>query len=137
MPDIFDDLVYTEKEVFTFQKGLPGFEQYKKFVLAKVPGYEPFEWLVSVEAGRLRFALINPLLFKPDYNPKFTQSHIDGLKLEKAEDVLVYAIVTLSRDPKHTTANLIGPILVNRTERLGKQIILEDSSYSIKERILN
>ena len=137
MADAFEDLVYSEEDVIIFEKGIPGFGQHKKYVLVKVPGYDPFEWLVNIEAERLRFALINPLLFKPDYNPKITKKHIEGLGLEKPEDVLIYAIVTLSKNTVETTANLMGPILINRAKRLGKQIILEESSYSLKERILN
>jgi flagellar assembly factor FliW len=76
------------------------------------------------------------MLFKPDYNPEITKNHIEGLHLEKPEDVLIYAIVSLATDPVETTANLMGAIIINRAKRLGKQIILEDGKYSVKERIL-
>jgi len=136
MADLFEELVYTEQDIIVFEKGIPGFEQSRRFVLTKVPAFEPFEWLVNVETRKLRFALINPMLFKPDYNPKITSSHIDGLKLANPEDVALYCIVTLNKDPMQTTANLMGPVVINRTSRLGKQVILDDGSYSVKERIL-
>jgi flagellar assembly factor FliW len=105
-------------------------------VVVKVPEFEPFEWLVNVETRKLRFALINPMLFMPTYNPRIDKSQVQDLGLEKPEDVLLYAIVTLSKDPAQTTANLLGPVFINRTKRLGKQVILDDDRYSVKERIL-
>lgn len=136
MSDIFDEIIYTEKDVITFEKGIPGFENFRKFVIIKIPAYEPFDWLINVETKELRFALINPLLFKQDYNPSISKNQIEDLKLEKPEDVLIYSIVTLSKNPEETTANLMGPIIINSTKQIGKQIILEDGSYSVKERIL-
>ena len=136
MADLFEDLVYTEQDIISFQNGIPGFEQYRKWVVVKVPEFEPFEWLVNVETRKLRFALINPMLFMPTYNPRIDKSQVQDLGLEKPEDVLLYAIVTLSKDPAQTTANLLGPVFINRTKRLGKQVILDDDRYSVKERIL-
>lgn len=136
MPDFFEEIIYTEEDVITFEKGLPGFEKHKEFILLKIPEHEPFEWLVCTDTSKLRFALINPLLFKPDYNPKIDKSQIESLQLEKPEDILIYAIVTLSPNIAESTANLMGPIIINRTKRLGKQIILDDETHSVKERIL-
>ncbi len=137
MADLFEDLVYTDEDVITFERGIPGFEQARKFVLTRMPAFEPFEWLVNVESRKLRFAVINPMLFRPDYNPPISQTHIDGLQLAKPEDVALYCIVTLQKDPMQTTANLMGPVIINRSKRLGKQIILDDGSYSVKEKILS
>lgn len=136
MADMFENLVYTEDEIILFEKGIPGFENYRRFVLVRVTEFEPFEWLVNVEASKLRFAIINPLLFKPDYNPNINKDQLQDLKLEKAEDVLIYSIVTLCKDPTQTSANLMGPIIINRAKKLGKQIICDDERYSVKERIL-
>ena len=33
------------------------------------------------------------------------------------------------------TTNLLGPIVINQKERLGKQVILEENKYSTKEPI--
>ena len=136
MADLFDEIVYTDEDVIHFENGIPGFEGHKDFIILNVPGYEPFEWLISTKTTKLRFAVINPLLFKADYNPSITKEHIEGLQLAKPEDVIMYAIVTISKVASETTANLMGPVIINKTQRLGKQIILEDGRYSLKERIL-
>ncbi|MBD3316455.1 MAG: flagellar assembly protein FliW [Chitinivibrionales bacterium] len=136
MGDFFKDLVYAPDDVVTFPGGIPGFEDNKNYVLVQIPEYVPFEWLVCVDGTRLRFALINPLLFRPDYSPNITKEQLSELKIEKAEDVLLYAIVTIREDAAQSTANLIGPIVINRSRKLGKQIIIEDDRYSTQEKIL-
>jgi flagellar assembly factor FliW len=136
MADFFKDLVYSKADIITFPAGIPGFEANKEFVLVQIPEFLPFEWLVCVDGTRLRFAVINPLLFKPDYSPDLDKSHLEELKIGKPEDVLLYAIVTIRGNPLESTANLAGPVLINKTLRTGKQIILEDEKYTTREPIL-
>ena len=40
---------YDEKNVITFNKGIPGFSDLKKFVIVDLEGYEPFKLLHSLE----------------------------------------------------------------------------------------
>lgn len=136
MGDFFKDLVYAPEDVITFPGGIPGFEKNREFVLVQIPEYVPFEWLACVDGTRLRFAVINPLLFRPDYSPNITKEQLSELGIDKAEDVLLYAIVTIREDPAESTANLTGPVVINKSRRLGKQIIIEDDRYSTQEKIL-
>ena len=70
-------------------------------------------------------------MFK-DYDIMIPQTAIDKLKIEKAEDVVVYSIVVVPEDIRKMTANLLGPIIINHKEKLGKQVILDDSRYTTK-----
>jgi flagellar assembly factor FliW len=136
MSDFFKDLVYAKEDVITFAHGIPGFENKKEFVLVQIPDFVPFEWLVCVDGSRLRFAVINPLLFCPDYAPNIGKDQLDELHIQKPEDILLYTIVTIGENPLQSTANLIGPVLLNKSKRLGKQVIIEDERYSTQEPIL-
>ncbi|MBD3322068.1 MAG: flagellar assembly protein FliW [Chitinivibrionales bacterium] len=136
MSDFFKDLVYAKDDIITFPSGLPGFEKNKEFVLIQIPDYAPFEWLVCVDGTRLRFAVLNPMLFRPDYNPNMTKEQLEDLHIEKPEDILLYSIVTISENPDESTANLIGPVIINRTRRIAKQIVIEDERYTTREPIL-
>ena len=50
----------------------------------------------------------------------------------------MYVIVTLNKvEFSLSTANLLGPILVNIRTKRGKQIILDDGRYSTKHPILS
>ena len=136
MADFFRDLVYSKDDIITFPSGIPGFEKNKAFVLVRVPEYVPFEWLVCIDGSRVRFAIINPLLFRPDYTPAMTKSHLEDLGIEKPEDILLYAIVTISENPIQSTANLVGPVIINKSKRVGKQVIIDDERYGTQEPIL-
>jgi flagellar assembly factor FliW len=136
MGDFFKDLVYSKNDVITFPSGIPGFEKNREFVIVSLPEYAPFEWLVCVDGTRLRFAIINPLLFAQEYSPNMQKEQIEDLGIENPEDVLFYVIVTIRENPLESTANLIGPVVVNKTKKLGKQVIIEDERYSTQEPIL-
>jgi flagellar assembly factor FliW len=134
--DFFKNLVFSEKDEIFFESGIPGFEQSKKFVLVQIPDYLPFEWLACTDGSKLRFAVINPMMFRPDYTPNIPKAQLKDLGLEKAEDVLLYCIVTIRKNPAESTANLSGPIVINRTKRIGRQIILDDERYGTQETII-
>jgi flagellar assembly factor FliW len=136
MADFFKDLVYSKEDIITFPSGVPGFEKNKQFVLVQIPEYVPFEWLVCVDGTRLRFAIINPLTFRPDYTPPMTKEHLEDLRIEKPEEILLYSIVTISENPVESTANLVGPVVINKSRRIGKQIIFDDDRYGTQEPIL-
>lgn len=136
MGDFFKDLVYAKEDIITFPAGIPGFENNKEYVLIQVPDYAPFEWLVCIDGTKLRFAVLNPMLFRPDYNPNMNKEQLEDLNIEKPEDILIYSIITISDNPAESTANLIGPVIINKTARLGKQIVIEDERYTTREPIL-
>lgn len=136
MGDFFKNLVYSNDDIVSFPAGIPGFENNKQFVIVSIPEYAPFEWLVCIDGSKLRFAIINPLLFAPDYSPKIIKEQIEDLHVDKPDDFLLYAIVTIRENPLDSTANLIGPVLINRLKKLGKQIIIDDDRYTTQEPIL-
>ncbi len=136
MGDFFKDLVYSKDDVLTFPSGIPGFEKAKEFVIVSIPDFAPFEWLVCTDGSRLRFAIINPLLFLPDYSPAMVKEQLEDLDVGKPEDILLYSIVTIRENPLESTANLVGPLIINRVKRLGKQIIIDDDRYSTQEPLI-
>ncbi len=136
MTDLFENLVYSKEDIITFPEGIPGFEANKQFVSVKVPEHEPFEWLVCVTNTMLRFAVINPLHFMPDYDPPVTQRQLDSLDLRKTDDVLVYVIITLKENLLESTANMIGPLFINPQKMIGKQIVIDSDKYSVQERVI-
>jgi flagellar assembly factor FliW len=136
MGDFFKDLVYSKDDTISFPSGIPGFETTRQFVIVSIPEYVPFEWLVCIDGIPLRFAIINPLLFDASYTPKMAKEQIADLALEKPEDLLIYTIVTVKENPLESTANLVGPLIINRVKRLGKQIIIDDDRYTTQEPII-
>ena len=133
----FGDVVVPEGRVVTFPNGLPGFERCRQFAIIEDEESAPFYWLLSVENPRLAFVLLDPFLSWPDYSPRLSRDDLKSLQIEKQEDALLYVIVTLARDVQEVTANLSGPLLINATNRLAKQLALIDERYTTKHRILH
>ena len=132
----FGEIEIDEENVLTFPEGIPGFEQYKKFVVINNPDEEnPFDWLQSVENEDLAFVIINPFFVFPDYDITIPESAIEKLKIKDETDVFVYTIVVVPENLEDMTTNLSGPIIINGKEKLGKQVILEDNRYTTKHHI--
>jgi len=128
---------WTEDQVIHFSAGLPGFEHARKFIIMSVPEHQPFHWMECVDEGNnIRFAVINPLAFRPDYQPKIKKEDLAALDIKDPKDLLLYVIVTLRAPLVESTANLMGPLFVNIRDRVGKQIIIENDAYSLRERII-
>ena len=127
---------WTEDDIIFFPSGIPGFEDSKRFIIISVQDYEPFHWLQCIEGSKIHFAIINPLIFQKDYNPKISKAELDTLEINNSCDLLMYVIVTLRSPLAESSANLMGPIFINLGKRIGKQIIIEDNSYSVREKII-
>lgn len=122
--------------VIIFDKGIPGFRELSKFVLAPVEENDLFMILQSVEDADIGLLVINPFQFKEDYEINIPDNVVKELDIKSEKDILLYSVVTLNNDPKKITANLMAPIIINVNNNRGKQLILENSGYKIKEPIL-
>lgn len=132
----FGEIEIDEENVLTFPEGIPGFEQYKKFIVINNPDEEnPFDWLQSVDNEDLAFVIINPFFAFPDYDITIPESAIEKLKIKDETDIFVYTIVVVPENIEDMTTNLSGPIIINGKEKLGKQVILEDNRYITKHYI--
>ncbi|MEW6041524.1 MAG: flagellar assembly protein FliW [Elusimicrobiota bacterium] len=136
MADLFANLVFQKEDIIFFNNGIPGFDNYKRYVLASVEEQKPFEWLICVDNKDIRFVVINPLLFKSDYDPKIDKSQIEDLEIKGKDDLLIFVIVTLAKKILESTANLMGPLFINVKKKVGKQIIVDDERYCTRERII-
>lgn len=115
--------------------GMIGFPEDKRFVLLEHKKDSPFVWFQSVDHGSLAFVLIDPLLFKPDYEIQIGPEDMVALEVENGgegiQGVQPWAIVNISKgEPREITANLLGPIVFNLQKKLAKQVILYHQPYS-------
>jgi flagellar assembly factor FliW len=123
-----------ERQKVSIPTGLFGFESVKDYVLIDAER-QPFYWLQSLEADHIAFITINPFLFRPDYELDIDDDFLKEIGITKAEDALIFTIVTIPPEGP-MTANLQGPIIINRETRIGKQGILTDPRWKTKHDIL-
>jgi len=133
----FGAIEVQEDQVLTFAQGLYAFEEKKRYVLLENEDPEnPLWWLQSLDDPNLVFVLINPFLFKPDYEFDLSDEDVEELGIQKLEEVVVFSLVVIPDDIKKMTANLLAPLIINATTKKGKQIVLLNKNYSTKHLIL-
>ncbi|MFE6166373.1 flagellar assembly protein FliW [Viridibacillus arvi] len=122
-----------KEQIIIFEKGIPGFEKTTKYVLLPIQQDSPFATLQSIEEQEVGFIVTIPFAFKKDYVFDLAVEDTAALKVTSDKDILTYSIVTL-KDPFETsTINLLAPIIINTTKKLGKQIVLQDGeSYPLR-----
>jgi flagellar assembly factor FliW len=75
---------------------------------------------------------VPPALFFADYAPELDDATVERLGLTDAADALILVIVTLGERPADATANLLGPIVINRHTRQAVQAVLAGSGYDLR-----
>jgi flagellar assembly factor FliW len=123
------------RQQITFPQGLFGFESFKEYMLLDAER-QPFYWLQSVDVEGIAFILINPFLFRPDYEVNINNEELADIDILSPEKALIFSIVTIPPDGGPMTANLQGPLIINRDTRVGKQAILTDPRWKTKHDVM-
>ena len=125
-----------EKQKITIPQGLFGFEDYSEYVLLDAE-HEPFYWLQSISEKEVAFILINPFLFRKDYEANVTNEELAEIGITSPEKALVFVIVTIPQDGGTMTANLQGPLIINKESMTGMQAVLSDGKWKTKHDIIS
>jgi flagellar assembly factor FliW len=133
----FGDLEVEEKGIITIQGGLLGFPEYERYMLLDSEENSPFKWFQSVDDSALAFVLIDPELVDPSYKITIETETLEMLELHDVKDCIFFTIVTLNKNPHKVTANMLGPIIINPQNCRGCQVVLSDSRYTIRQKILS
>ncbi|WP_083982187.1 flagellar assembly protein FliW [Actinomadura hibisca] len=111
---------------------LPGFPQHRLFALVRVDDEGLLYALKSLEDPNLRFLVIAPDPFFPDYDPEIDEDSLAALEVTGAGQLLVLLIVTASGSISEATVNLMAPIVVNFATRRAVQVVLAGSDLPVR-----
>jgi flagellar assembly factor FliW len=131
----FGEIDLDENKVITFEHGIMGFEEFKKYTILydqEEEGNALISWLQSLEEPGLALPVISPLNVKPDYNPIVEDELLVPLGEINDENLVILLTLTVPSDPAKTTTNLKAPIIINSDTRKACQIIAENPDYEIK-----
>jgi len=119
--------------------GLIGMPQLRRFAVAALPESWPFLSLRALDDEELTFLAVSPQNLLPDYELELCDDDAESLELTSAGDAIIYNIVTLHSGPRqYVTANLIGPLVINRHTRRGRQVILANCDrFSAKHALID
>lgn len=123
----------TQTPHLTFSVGLPGFPEARTFVLFQNElARDPFSIMRCVEDENLEFVVVPPHLFFPDYAPELDDATVARIGLESADDAILMVLLTVGDDVADITANLLGPIVVNRATYAAAQAVLANNGYDLR-----
>jgi|GEM_PF-112703 len=160
----FGKIKIDNRQKIHFPKGIIGFEDFKDFALID-SSKAPFFWLQNLNEVSLAFILISPYIFCKNYDISnikddfFKLIDIDvkddtlkeiqenkckyellkqDLNNQSNDDILlVFCIVTIPYErEQEMTANLKGPIIVNKKNKKAFQAIQEDDIWKVKHKII-
>lgn len=122
----------TDIPVLTMVGPMLGFPEHGRFGLARLDEQGAVCDLRSLDDPDLRFVVVPPALFFPDYAPEITDATAEQLQARTADDLVALVVVTLGEEPNEATANLLAPVVLNPAQRLAAQVVLDDSTLSLR-----
>ncbi|MCM3540239.1 flagellar assembly protein FliW [Priestia endophytica] len=126
------ELEVNREEVITFSKGIPGFLEEKKFTLLPLNDEDVFFLLQSLKTPDLAFVIADPFAFYKEYDFNLASHYMTELDITSEKNVMVYAFVTIIDPFLESTINLQAPLILNREQKRGRQIILTGTDYKTK-----
>ncbi|MBP52180.1 MAG: flagellar assembly protein FliW [Opitutae bacterium] len=127
--------VQDTNSVFKLPQGLFGFPDLTEMEIVFDQEELPFMWLRELHPEGMAFVVLEPNGIIPDYIIEIPDADVEYLEIIEDEIPFILNIVTLGNTEKgeHITANLVGPLVINRRTRRGKQIIINNhDKYSAR-----
>jgi flagellar assembly factor FliW len=111
---------------FLMPEGLIGLPDFKRFQLIVDPESLPFVVLHSLEGDSIQIPALEPVGFVENYklNINDEDAELLGLKGQDSNPLILNVATIKSFEPQKVTLNLAAPIIINRRNRVGKQVLL-------------
>jgi flagellar assembly factor FliW len=129
----FGEIEVREEDIIKFERGLPGFENSKLFTLIGVEEHAPFIYMQSLDQSQLVFIVVDPFEFFPQYEFDISDRVTEELAITSQEQATIRVIVSIKGNLESATANLVAPIVINKSSNLGKQVVLSTTPYTTKQ----
>jgi flagellar assembly factor FliW len=106
--------------------GLIGFPELKKLKITAHKEEAPFLHLKEAEKEEIEFIALEPYGIFKDYKVQILDPDLEYLNIKSADEVYILNIVSIQDATlgQGATVNLVGPIIINRTSLIGKQIVI-------------
>lgn len=133
-------ITYEEDDLLEFPDGLFGFPELKYYLPLSLceDGEEDggvILLLQSTQDINVSFAVINPLVFVPDYAPVLTSDELSHLGVENGNEISFYVICIVQTDYLENTVNLKCPLAINSVTRTGMQVVLDHPAYGYRHKL--
>jgi flagellar assembly factor FliW len=126
----------TTLPVIDFVAPMPGFPDDRRFVLVRLEDTGTLYALTSVDSAGLRFLVVPPAQFFPDYAPEIDDDALAALGVSDADGLLVLLVVTAGDGVQDATVNLMAPIVLDQQSRRAVQLVLTRSGLSVRQKLV-
>ncbi|MEU0555182.1 flagellar assembly protein FliW [Dactylosporangium maewongense] len=126
----------TTLPVIDFVAPMPGFPDDRRFVLVRLEDTGALYALTSVDSAGLRFLVVPPAQFFPDYAPEVDDDSLAALGVSDADGLLVLLVVTAGDGVQDATVNLMAPIVLDQQSRRAVQLVLTRSGLSVRQKLV-
>lgn len=118
--------------IITLTQPIIGFQDNRRFLVLPGPPGSVLKWLQSAEVGHLAFLMLDPRVVLSDYRVTLSSIDLTELGVSGPEELDIYTLVVVPKDPAQVRTNLKAPILINPKLRLGKQAVMDKSDYPVQ-----
>ncbi|GIJ50843.1 flagellar assembly factor FliW [Virgisporangium aliadipatigenens] len=126
-----------EVPVIEFVAPLAGFPAERKFVLVRLDDAGVLFALTSVDDPELRFLVVPPAPFFPDYTPEIDDEALRALGVHDDKHLLTLLVVTAGETAHASTANLMAPIVLHEESRRAVQLVLSGSGLPVRASLMS
>ena len=131
----FGEMSYAASDVIEFPWGIPGFPNLHRWLLLSVEENPNFVWMQSLDDLKVAVPTADPYWIFDKYEPKLPSYAFVALEIKNPEDFTMLCVVVVTANAEEMTMNLMAPIVVNLRTRKARQVMLENSAYSVKEAV--
>ena len=121
-----------DTKLITFDEGIPGLEEYRRYALLQFEESYPIIWLQSVDEGGICLPVLDTFAVLTTYVFDIDDEDVKLLRLNSPEDLHVVSVLVIPDEIQRMTINLAAPILINTVTGKAKQILLSGSDYNVR-----
>lgn len=125
-----------DNKIITFDLGIIGFEDYKRFTLmydVEKGDDVAIMWLQSLDEAALALPVMKPEYVKEGYDPVVEDEILNTLG-DNIQNVnlAVFCTLTVPENLAKMTINLKAPIIINVDTMKGVQLIADNEDYAVR-----
>ncbi|MCB1786273.1 MAG: flagellar assembly protein FliW [Chromatiaceae bacterium] len=115
--------IVAKSSLLSFPQGLPGFDELREFKLFHEEGTSTVFYLQSTEDPDVRLPVVTPGSCNINYRIELDDSEEQLLRAGPDDDMIVVLTLSDNQDNPQSgiTANLMAPIIINASSRIGMQ----------------
>lgn len=118
--------------VVDFVEPIPGFPADRQYLFSALDRDGVLFTLRSTTTPSLRFVVMPPESFFPDYEPEVTADDVAPLGLAEHAEVQLLVIVSMTNGLSDATANLLAPIVLVAEAGQAMQVVLSDPTLPLR-----